>query len=358
MNNTLSKTTLAAALALGALPAFAGTQVGDYLNFSGFGTLGLARTNTDSADFIREAQAGGATTKISANSDSNFGLQLTGTATPWLSATVQMLSKERTTSYMTTELEWAFVKVTPLEGLSLRAGRMALPVFAVSDSRNVGFANNWLRAPSEVYALAVMDRLNGADVTYSKSIGSSTFTVTALVGKSESPMTNTIALIADNVHGLNLQWETDGVTVRLGQVRTKNHVPALGVVDPYKFSGAGILVDRNNIVAQAEYVTRRSADAPAVVNANGWYVLGGYRLGSWVPYASYGSTKPKSPNAPFYLSNRQHTSALGARWDALKSLDVKFQLERINTSGTEGVSFTSPVAKPVTAASIAVDFVF
>ena len=356
MNNTLSKTTLAAALALGALPAFAGTQVGDYLNFSGFGTLGLARTNTDSADFVRDRQSNGATTRISAEEDSNFGLQLTATANPWLSATVQMLSLERTQSYMTTELEWAFVKVKPFDGLTVRGGRMALPVFAVSDSRNVGYANNWLRPPGEVYGLAMLSRLDGGDVTYAKEFGGSTLTATAMVGKSIVPFPASVGAKTDNLHGLNLQWESDGVTVRLGQVRTNVHLATM--VDKYKFSGAGVVFDRNNIVAQAEYVTRRSASVPTVVNSNGWYVLGGYHLANWLPYASYGSTKPKTGGAPFYLSGPQHTTAVGARWDAMKSLDVKFQLERINTDGSKGVSFTSAVAKPVTAASIAVDFVF
>jgi hypothetical protein len=356
MTPVFPKSVLAAALALGAASAFAGTPVGDYLNFSGFGTVGLTRTNTDSADFIRDAQASGATKDVNANVDSNFGLQLTGTATPWLSATVQMLSAERSQSYMSTELEWAFVKVKPLDGLTLRGGRMALPVFAVSDSRNVGYANNWLRPPGEVYGLAMIPRLDGADASYSAELGSSTFTATAMAGKSTLPRRNSTDLLTDNLRGLNLLWETDGVTVRLGQVRTRVHTSAVAV-DEYKFTGAGVLVDRNNIVAQAEYVTRRSGSNASLINADGWYAMGGYRFGTWLPYASYASTKP-SIAAKFHAAGPQDTTAIGARWDVLKAMDVKFQLERIDTKGTRGISFTSVVAKPVTAASVTVDFVF
>jgi hypothetical protein len=356
MTPAFPKAVLAAALALGAAPVFAGTQVGDYLNFSGFGTLGLTRTDTDSSDFIRDAEAGGATKDVSANVDSNFGLQLTGTATPWLSATVQMLSAERSQSYMATELEWAFVKVTPLDGLTLRGGRMALPVFAVSDSRNVGYANNWLRPPGEVYGLALISRLDGADASYSMALGSSTLTATAMAGKSTLPKRNSTDLSTDNLRGLNLLWETEGVTVRLGQVRTRVH-PSAVAVDEYKFTGAGVLVDRDNIVAQAEYVTRRSAANATPINADGWYVMGGYRFGTWLPYASYGSTKPTIA-AKAHAAGPQDTTAIGARWDVLKAMDVKFQLERIDTKGTRGISFTSAVTKPVTVASVTVDFVF
>lgn len=357
MTPSFPRSVLTAALALGAVPAFAGTQIGDYLNFSGFGTLGLTRTNTDSADFIRDAEASGATKDVNANVDSNFGLQLTGTATPWLSATVQMLSAERSQSYMTTELEWAFVKVKPLDGLTLRGGRMALPVFAVSDSRNVGYANNWLRPPGEVYGLAMIPRLDGADASYSAEVGSSTFTATAMAGKGNLPRRGATDLLTDNLRGLNLQWETDGVMVRLGQVRTRVHTSVAGSVDEYKFTGAGVLIDRSNIVAQAEYVTRRSGSNASLIDANGWYAMGGYRLGAWLPYASYSATRP-NVTSKVHAAGPQDTTAIGARWDVLKAMDVKFQLERIDTKGTRGISFTSAVAKPVTAASVTVDFVF
>ena len=357
MTPSIPQAVLVAALALGAVPAVAGTQVGDYLNFSGFGTVGLARTNTDKADFIRDAEAGGATKDVSANVDSNFGLQLTGTAAPWLSATVQMLSMERSQSYMTTELEWAFVKVTPFDGLTLRGGRMALPVFAVSDSRNVGYANNWLRPPGEVYGLAMIPRLDGADASYSAALGSSTFTATVMAGKGNLPRRASADLLTDNLRGLNLQWEIDGITVRLGQVRTRVHTSIAGVADEYKFTGAGVLVDRDNIVAQAEYVTRRSGSNAALIDADGWYAMGGYRVGTWLPYASYSSTKP-NVTAKVHAAGPQETTAIGARWDVLKAVDVKFQLERIDTKGTAGVSFIAAVPKPVTAASVTVDFVF
>ena len=357
MTPSFPKAALAAALVLGTVPAFAGTQVGDYLNFSGFGTIGLARTNTDSADFIRDAEASGATRDVNVNVDSNFGLQLTGTATPWLSATVQMLSMERSQSYMTTELEWAFVKVTPFDGLTLRGGRMALPVFAVSDSRNVGYTNNWLRPPGEVYGLAMIPRLDGADASYSAAVGSSTVTATVMAGKGNLPRRGSADLLTDNLRGLNLQWEADGVMVRLGQVRTRVHTSVAGVDDEYKFTGAGVLVDRDNIVAQAEFVTRRSGSNAALIDANGWYAMGGYRIGTWLPYASYSATRP-SVTAKFHAAGPQDTTAIGARWDVLKAVDVKFQLERIDTKGTRGISFTAAVAKPVTASSVTVDFVF
>ena len=358
MNRPFSKLALASAAAISASSAFAATPIGDYLNFSGFGTLGAAATSTNEAEFKQANQSAGANKGGSAIVDSDFAMQLTATPTPWLSGTVQLLSIARGQKHLTNEFEWAYVKVKPMDGLTLRGGRMALPMFAISDSRNVGYANNWLRAPGEVYGLALFQGLRGGDVTYTAPISSTTLTVSAMAGKSsgdpspDKPQT----LEGTQLRGLNLTWETEWATFRFGQIRTK--VPLPGFVDSYKFTGAGVIVDRNNIVAQAEYVTRRSATLPAVVNSDGWYVLGGYRFGQVLPYASYAASKPKFSGSPFYTSNTQHTEAIGLRWDAFKSADLKFQLERIDTKGTAGVSFTAPVDKAVTAASVAADFVF
>jgi hypothetical protein len=270
-----------------------------------------------------------------------------------------MLSIARGEKHLTNEFEWAYVKVKPMEGLTLRAGRMALPLFAVSDSRNVGYANNWLRAPGEVYGLGNFQGLGGADVTYAAPIGSTTFTATAMAGNTSTARTpSQDPTKGEQLKGLNLMWETDWATFRVGQIRIPRVlVAALGLVDAYKFTGAGVLVDRDSIVAQAEYVKRRSTKVPGVVDSDGWYVFGGYRLGTVLPYASYASSRPNQ-SSPFHISGPQDTAAFGVRWDAFKSADVKAQLERIDTKGTAGVSFTSAVDKPVIAASIAVDFVF
>jgi hypothetical protein len=345
-------------LTLAAASATAATQVGEYLSFSGFGTLGGVATNTNQSEYRRDQQGGGADKKGSLNVDSNLGLQLTATATPWLSATVQMLSVERATKNITTEPEWAFIKLKPVDGLAIRAGRMALPMFAISDSRNVGYVNNWLRTPSEVYGLAGLARLTGGDVTYSAPIGSTTLTGSVLAGKSEVLSANTSSLDATGVSGVNVLWETEWATLRVGQLRAHIHVPTLGLVDNYKFTGAGVLVDRDNIVAQAEYVQRRSEKSASVVDSNGWYAMGGYRFGSVLPYAMFAKTNPVYSVATFHVSGPQKTASLGVRWDVAKSIDVKAQIDRIDTNGTAGVSFIGAVSKPVTAASLAVDFVF
>jgi hypothetical protein len=169
-----------------------------------------------------------------------------------------------------------------------------------------------------------------------------------------------------DVHGGEVRWETEWVTVRGGLASAHNEI-SLGVKDKYTFESIGASMDHNNIVAQAEYVKRYDALYPFIVDQSGWYVFGGYRIGKFTPYASYASTRKQTPPYPFFiLSEDQNTTALGARWDAFKSADLKFQLERVNPEDGTGISFALPTSagipgfdtRVVTVASLTLDFIF
>ncbi len=358
------------------LPAQARAEISDHVSFSGFGTFGLVRTDTDQAQFGRDRQLGGATTSVDAQVDSNLGLQLSVRATDWLSATVQGLAVQRDRGEIKLEPEWAFAKVQPLTGLTLRVGRMALPTFLVSDSRNVGYANTWLRAPNEVYGLAMMRRMDGADLSYSRAVGPVNLTATVLAGDSEMLALGT-DYAANKVRGANLQLQTGSVTLRAGKVISDVYVSSTNPDEQYSFTGFGVVVDHDNIVAQAEYVQRRAEFYYNIVASDGWYTMGGYRLGAFTPYAMYSSAKPQTSadhlplqNTVPLISYEQKTLAVGVRWDAADSTSVKLQLERADTNGTPGVSFSRPdapapamqfavpVGKPVNVISATVDFVF
>jgi hypothetical protein len=370
----------AAALALGLPAAHAATQLTDSLTFSGFGTVGYVAANTDEGEFRREFQPDGAGKKGSLKVDSNLGLQLSYKATDWLSATVQSLTMQRVSHDMTTRFEWAYLKATPIEGLSVRAGRMSLPNFLISDSRRVGYANTWLRPANEVYGVDLLNGgLKGLDVSYRLPLGGNGLTVTALGGTTSIDQSTSKSEVK-SVRGLNAVWEGDGYSVRVGRLEGKPDLggapplppgpgpgpgpgsfPALLGEEVYTFTGIGATVDSHNVVLQAEYVRRRSSQGGALVDANGWYVLGGYRFGSFLPYLQIAKAGPANSSAP-----KQKTTAIGLRWDAFSSAALKFQFEHVDTEGTPGYSFATvgfgpsaaPVTKPVNVFGVALDFVF
>jgi Gram-negative porin len=359
----------------------AATQLGEYFTFSGFGTLGYVRADTSEGEYVREQQGKGADKSGSLLVDSNLGLQLTAKANDWLSGTVQTLTEMRYNhDEMTTRAEWAFVKVTPVEGLSLRAGKFGLPNFLISDSRKVGYANNWLRPANEVYGLDLLNGgLKGIDVSYRLPVAGQSLTISALGGKSAftdpipNPGTAAGQRDVDDVRGVNLLLEGDWYTLRVGHLTARpTFSDFLLSVSPqladetYKFTGIGGSLDYNDIVLQAEFVKRRSSTSNVQIAADAWYLLGGYRMGKVLAYGQIAERKRAAGSG----IGLQKSTALGVRWDAFSSAAVKFQAERVDTKDTVGASFYTPAAdpgpfaphlpvtKPVNTFSVAIDFVF
>ncbi len=361
-------------LGCGALSAQADNKLSEYFTFSGFGTFAGVQTNSNEGLYVRETQPAGANKTASMMVDSNLGLQVTAKATDWLSATVQTLTAQRSTPELSTKIEWAFVKVKvkPIDGLTVRGGKFSLPNFLVSDSRRVGYANNTLRPSNEVYGLDLMNGgLTGADVSYRLPIAGRALTITGLGGKSSSVSRGGSSIDFKDVLGANLLWDGDWYTVRVGQVKGKPQLPesvrpaSLGPLT-YIFTGYGFTMDRANVVLQGEFVTRRADPASPFIDADGSYLMGGYRIGKFLPYAQIAKRKPVSGGsvAP------QKSTSLGVRWDAFSSAAIKFQAERIDTDGSAGASFVTaqlpgfgppryaPITKPVNTLSVSLDFVF
>jgi len=361
-------------------------------SLTGYGTAGTVLTSTDSAVFIRGNEASGATKSFAENVDSNLGIQATARFSSWLAATVQV---EDSKDALTGVVPWAYLKVDPIDNLSVKLGRVEMPIFAISDSLDVGYANVWLRPPQEVYALSNLKELNGAELSYSLSLGGTHLTLTPYVGDTVIWTQRYGQMTGNDARGGELKWDTEWVTLRAGWAQAHvdgniliENIPVgpiptpLGdvtayipynyyVEDVYSFEGVGALVDHNNVIAQAEWVKRYSHNYPGSVNATGWYVLGGYRFGPVAPYVSFAKTVKDHNDgytASGTLSDDQSTTAIGVRWDAFKSADIKLQVEHVNPEGTSGVSFAfinSPLgllpatpAGSVNVFSLTVDFIF
>ena len=315
----------------------------------------------------------GATRRPDFKLPSNLGLQATVTPTDWLSATVQGLAQQRFRDTVEPKIQWAFVKLRPFAGLSIRAGKMDLPTFLISDSRSIGYANNWIIAPNQVYAQATFDTFKGADVSYQHSIGSSSLTVSGLAGHTRSQLGAMATLYGHTLRGYSVSWDGGIGTVRLSHMQTQVDVFIAGrllVSQPYSFNGIGGSLDHDNVVLQGEFIQRR-VEGGAASNFNGWYALGGYRMGNWLPYAMYAHGErpaaitlfPGFMGAPIAIPMAgitDHTLSVGLRADLMKSMDFKIQFDHVRDSIGD-IPFIN--AKPgfgnrTNVLSVAVDFVF
>jgi hypothetical protein len=381
-------------------------------SFNGFGTLGVAHSSEDQADFtstIFKPNGAGYGHTWSADVDSLIAAQVTAHFTPQLSAMAQVISEQRYDNTYTPHVEWANIKyqVTPV--LSFRLGRIVLPTFLVSDNRNVGYANPWVRPPLEIYSLVPVSTSDGADASYTVHMGD---VVQTLVGVFGHTHTNFVGggssnarhnwLIADTI-------EYGAATVHISYQQTRLSIDSLNhffdafrqfgpqgvaLADKYdsdhslvKFLGIGAMYDPGKWFATAEWGT---TDYSSVIGKNtGWYASSGYRLAKFTPYLTYGMMKVNSNTSdpgltvsalPPFLAGPatglnaalnailgsapvQTTISSGVRWDVLRNAALKLQYDHIRLgAGSPGLlTNLQPNFQPgatVNLFSATIDFVF
>lgn len=392
------------ALAVFTLSAQAQTAADSMFSFQGFGTVGLVGTNTNEADFVIPGQPRGATKSISGEVSSKLGLQVNAKINKMFSATAQLLTKQTGDGNFTPELEWGFAKAQLMPSLSVRLGRMGAPFFAVSDFRDVGYANTWLRPPQDVYGQVPLSHFDGADLNWQTGVGPATVNVQLYGGKSKSVFEHTDIDFTD-LYGFNATAEFDnGLTLRVGHVETKLSVKSASLAQivgllrrtPFAsvgneidatdkkgtFTGVGLSYDSGDLLAMVEF-TKRKTDS-YVPSTTGWYGTVGYRFGKFTPYVTLSELKQDSTNVNNIIppgvaipgvtadlralingtlesqSNRQKTTGLGVRWDAWRSIAVKAQYDRITPNGPGLFANPTPAfgRSAVNVYSVAVDFVF
>ena len=318
------------------------------IKVSGFGTGALTWTNTSDALFSRPLQAGGVGTKPRTGVDSNVGLQVDAGINDWLSVTGQGLVRKLETDTYSATGTLAFAKAKLSDNVSVRAGRVPLAVFLVSDYRNVGYANTMLRPSQEVYAQVPNDSLDGADIDWRQDLGASTLTTQFAYGRSSAKVAGE-TLTFTNAKVLNLILDQGPFVVRLGRDEATLALEQGSFALPkvkVSFTALGFSLDWCNLVVQSEFT---KAQAPGA-DTKAWYAMAGYRFGKLLPFVSH--SKMTGAIA-------QTTDSVGVRWDAFRSADIKFQLDRVKPQ--DGGLFNQPGPAfhgPVTVGAIGVDFVF
>jgi len=417
MNKQIIATVLAMPLALSS--AFAQEAQSPTVKISGFGTGALTWTNTDAAEFARPNQAAGVKKSPRTGVDSNLGLQANIGVNSWLSLTAQGLVRKDAEDDFGAELGWAFAKAKVNDQFSVRVGRIGLPTFMISDYRNVGYANTFLRPPVEMYSQVPFNSLDGVDATYQYSLGDTTLTGQLAFGRTEAPVAGDVTISGKRMLALNVLAENGPFTFRASRVQADVSVtgstslttllgglratgtgykfPQLNALaaelDPTSkkasFTSLGFGMDWNNVVVQSEFA-KRKVDA-YVNDTTSWYVMGGYRFGKFLPYVIQSkisidgypeNTVPAACPAGYPAActptvaalragvNRlpysgvgqgaQSTTSIGMRWDFYRSLALKAQIDRVKPAIGSGLLINAQPGfnHDVTVGAVAIDFVF
>lgn len=378
--------------------------------FNAFGTVGAVHSDERSGDFTLHAlQKQGASDGWSAKVDTRIGGQLTANIAPQWSAVVQAVVEQREDGSFNPAVDWATLKYQVTPELSLRAGRIILPLFLYSDNYKVGYAQHWLRAPVEVYRLIPLTSTTGLDVIYRFGHGDLKHTVQVAYGENtrRAPeggkvhikdgwlIKDTVEIGALTLHataggsrvtmdipGYNDLFDgyraiaQSGVSPQAEQAQTllDKYEPRSRRTTFYSV-GAGYDPGKWFVLSEVGQVSSKSVFGRRFA----WYATGGYRFGKFVPYLTYTRAKARSAlsdpgvtgappdlnaglNTVLAYAPEQKTIAVGARWDFARNAALKLQLDRTRIAasslGTLQTADTMPSAKDFKVFSISIDWVF
>lgn len=370
-----------AALTLIATPATATAQERSTpsLSFDAFGTVGLAYSSEDEADFgwnPFQPDGPGYTESISHGLDSRLGGQATLEVTSKLTTIVQVILERNHEGDYAPHVEWANVGYALTPALTVRAGRFVVPAFMTSDYRKVGFANPWVRPPVEMYGTVPIYTLDGVDARYRLHTGDWTTTLGAHFGRSQSDLPDETDVELKNALNVNATFQRGGFTGRVavasGEMYIESFEPlfdgfrAFGpegadIADRFEadgsrmlFASAGAGYDPGPWFAMTEIAW--SDQNSALGERLAGHLTGGYRWGSVTPYAAYSRSARLSESShpglsleslpPEYIETAailnatlngilgsapvQQNLTVGGRWDFMPGMALKLQVDFID----------------------------
>ncbi|BBI60804.1 hypothetical protein HSBAA_21100 [Vreelandella sulfidaeris] len=162
---------------------------------SGFGTLGYVTTDTNDAEYRSSLRQHKGATESNGDwgVDSRLGLQANTTFNETFSAVAQGYISRRDGD-SSPDIEWLFLQADVLDGTSFRAGRMLVPTFLLSDFRQVGYAQHWLRSPVEVYGNFLNTSFDGLQSVSRFALGD--YNATVQLSGGEATGNKSISLLA------------------------------------------------------------------------------------------------------------------------------------------------------------------
>ncbi|MDQ1813398.1 hypothetical protein RBA41_08790 [Massilia sp. CCM 9210] len=380
--------------------------------FGGFGTAAVSHSDNRQADFsssVLKATGAGHTDAWSPHVDSRLGAQLGVTVNKQWSGVVQVIAEQQLDRSYRPIVEWANVKYQATPDLSVRLGRIALPVFLAADYRKIGYAYPWARTPVEVYGAIPISNSDGIDVSYRWRANGIKFVSQAFAGGTTLDLLDDNEVKARKLTGVSTTAERGALSGRISAFSSEVTID----LAEYLFDGLRQFGPRGESLADRYEVERKRFNAltlGATYDPGNWFAMAeigrftthsffgksitvyssaGYRFGAFTPYIAFAGAKARSPtrdpglpldglppalaasaaqlneglNYLLMSVPAQTTASAGVRWDVRRNIALKLQYDRVRPGEhSRGTLFNVQPgfsARPrVNLASAVLDFVF
>jgi len=356
----------------------------EQLSFRGFGTLGVARSSSAQAEFVRDLSQpkGLSDGNWSARIDSILGGQVNWQVTEGLEFVGQAVSRLKYNKKRSPEVMWAFARWDMTPDIAVRAGRIGADFMMLADSRLVGYSYLAARPSSDFFGPLFFHHFDGADMSISQPVADGLVRAKVFIGATHEK--------ASDVQGV---WDTSGSHVggivldywhgpwqlraNIAQIKFSDDLNLSPLPDLLNSAGAflnipsaftaarsletkdttsrfyslGMVYEANRFQTQAMANCIRH-EAGLLQNSCAGYVLVGYHSGAITPYVGISAWKSSRKNQttglpdipPFANLNAsfssvmdatrsdQRTHTLGVRWDVKPSVALKLQWDVVRGS--------------------------
>ncbi|KXI30931.1 porin family protein [Paraglaciecola hydrolytica] len=254
--------------------------------------------------------------KISFSEESLFAIQVSGDINNKMTATAQLVARGQ--NDYDPDFEWAYMTYKATDNLSVSVGRLRLPLFNYSASKDVGYSYHWLNTPRSVYDVP-FNNLDGIRFDYSNYTGDWEYNLSVSSGAFTGPAFGT-EIKGDNVVLLSAEASYEWFKIRgvAGSAKTSLDMASstsgslieatqgLALVNAFGFSnlvdslqwnddtgefyGLSLQVDKFDWFISAE-MTQIDVAESFIAKTDAYYVTAGLRIGAWTPSVTYEKSK-------------------------------------------------------------------
>jgi hypothetical protein len=359
------------------------------VDINSFLTIGAATMSEDGSYLFNTTE------NISFENDSHYGVNLRTQVSDRVSGAAQLLATA-TNSNFNLDAEWAYLSYQMSADVSLRAGKLNLTTFLLSDYAKVGYLHPWIRPPVEVYNNNPLRNFLGMEILHLNRFGrTAKLTSQFFIGSAQAD-NGAMHMKANDGYGVNFQLDTPGFTLRAGAISPVIQVEAFNPLenrtvelldedDRGVMYTVGFSVDVNNFIMYSEAVATDTEGQTRGIfpNQKGAYLTLGYNIGKFLPHVTFGSSSGEVYTGPTNLLDplcggapgsgcavtanvvqapkTQDSVALGLKYTIDDSVSIKFEIQKVDLTNGKGTGFATledPTVESFNVMSVAMDAIF